>query len=89
MGFFDCKIGQRMLGNGLQDAQAHVWPVNGLSMQNSLREKSYAGYDNAGSCGRETLLYVKNHSIEQCDLHTCRRNTLEAIAQLASMWELN
>jgi hypothetical protein len=58
-------------------------------MQNSLWKKSYASDYDACSPGRKTLPSVSSHPIEQLILHTCRRNSLEAMAQLASMRELN
>jgi hypothetical protein len=58
-------------------------------MQNSLREKSYAGQGNAGGCGRETLLSISGRSNDSLCTLTCRRNNFEAMAQLALMWVLN
>ena len=58
-------------------------------MQNSLWEQSYAGQDNAGSCGRKTLLFVSKVSIDDIDIRACRRNILEAMAQLTLTLALN
>jgi hypothetical protein len=82
MGFLDWKIGQSLLKSSPKTGQAHVWPFNRLCMKNSLWEKSHADHHSAGSCGRKTLLSVNSCSIDGIAVRACRRNNLEAMAQL-------
>jgi hypothetical protein len=54
-------------------------------MEDSLREKSHPDDEGTGCCRRNALDLVSYHSVDQLSVLTCRRNTLEAICQLALM----
>jgi hypothetical protein len=86
IGFLDCKRCQCTRKVRPTGAETHVWPFNRLCMQNSFWEKSYPDHNSAGSYGRKTLLSVSSHSISKMIILACRRNNLEAMAQLTLMW---
>jgi hypothetical protein len=58
-------------------------------MQRGLWEKSYARDNGTGGYRRKALDFVSRDSIEENNVLTCRRNILDAMAQLATMWKLN
>jgi hypothetical protein len=58
-------------------------------MQCSPWEKSYTRDNGTGSCRRKALDFVSRDPIEGNNVLTCRRNILDAMAQLATMWKLN